>query len=99
MSEIDKPFPKISTPVRRYLEGELRAEELIRVVDEFVANDFLHGLDARFVALVERLHESLALYVRDEPTRKQEPGIYIGDVELRQRSTEFLDAVRLLEDR
>lgn len=85
----DKLIPEISTPVRGYLNGTLRAEELIRIVDDLVAADFLRGRDDRLVALVERLHESLALFVRDEPTRSQEPGVYIGEGELRERAVEF----------
>ena len=89
MSRMGKLIPEISVPVRQYLEGGIRAEELVRIVDDLVANDSLHGPDAQIAALVEQLHEALALYVRDEPTRKQEPGIYIGDDQLRQQAIEF----------
>jgi len=84
-----RSIPEVSMAVRQYLEGKLPAEQLVRTVDDLVANDFLCGLDAQIVALVEGFHEALALYVRDEPTRAQEPGIYIGDEQLRQKAIEF----------
>jgi len=93
MSGGEMTIPEISGPVRQYLEGAIRAEQLVHVIDDLVANDFLYGLDAEVVALVERLHEALALYVRDEATRKQEPGIYIGDEQLRQGAIEFEKAL------
>lgn len=94
MKRDDKLISQILGPVRQYLDGELRAEELVRIVDDLVANDFLHGLELRLVALIERLHVALSLYVCDEQTRKQEPGVYLGDVELRQKAIEFYEAIR-----
>lgn len=93
----DKRIAQISDPVRQYLRMGLRAEDLVRIVDDLVANDFLHGLDSGVVALIDSLHEFLALYIRDEPTRKQEPGIYVGDLELRRRAAEFEHAIEQLE--
>ena len=92
-----KLIPEISVPVRRYLEGVLRAGDLVRTVDDLVTNDFLDGQDAQILSTIERLHEALALYVRDEPTRMQEPGIYIGDDQLRERAIEFEQSLKQIE--
>jgi hypothetical protein len=97
MSSSTKLIPEISVPVRHYLAGAIRAEELVRIVDDLVADDFLHGLDAQVVALIAQLHEALALYIRDEPTRNQEPGIYLGDDQLRQEAIAFQKALGQVE--
>lgn len=76
--------------VEQYLANQLLATELVRIVDDLAAQDRLHGLDLRCAELVGSLHEALALYVPDERTRREEPGIYIGEEELRQKAAEFL---------
>jgi hypothetical protein len=98
MSNADKRIFEIASPVRQYLTGGIRAEELVRIVDTLVANNWLHGRDDRVVEAVERLHEALALYVRDQPTRSQEPRVYIGDEELRHRAEEFEKALDQMRD-
>jgi hypothetical protein len=92
-----KLIPEISEPVRQYLAGTLRAELLVNIIDDLVAKDFLHGLDPQVIALIERFHEALALYIRDEPTRKQEPGIYIGDDDLQRQAIDFQKALEQIE--
>ena len=80
----------VRLPVQQYLGNRIPAAELVRIVDDLVAQDRLDGLSTCYAELVARLHEALALYVADEPTRRQEPGIYIGDEELRRKAMEFL---------
>jgi hypothetical protein len=97
MSNRGKLIPEISVPVHQYLDGVLRAEDLVRIVDDLVSNDFLCRFDAKIISVVNRLHEALALYVRDELERKQEPCIYIGDEQLREKAIEFEKSLEQVE--
>lgn len=95
MSNQQPTIQLVQEPVEQYLANQLSATELVRIVDDLVAHDRLHGLTARLAEAVAKLHEVLALYVPDEPTREEEPGIYIGEDELRQQAATFIASVRL----
>src|SRR5687768_8932117 len=93
MSEVDTGIQLVQRPVELFLAHQLRATELVRIVDDLVAQACLDGLNPHQQELVERLHDALALYVPNDPTRQTEPG-YIGEVELRQKAAEFVAGLR-----
>jgi len=94
VSKDDTIIGLVKLPAEQYLACNLPAARLVQIVDQLVADDRLHGLDAGQSLLVGQLHEALALYVPDEPTRRLEPGIYIGEEELRRSVEAFLAGLK-----
>lgn len=94
MSNFQDKILLVQEPVLRYLAGRISALELVRIIDDLVAEDRLDGLAPSHAQAISKLHESLALYVPDEPTRLQEPGIYIGDEELKSQTAAFLATLK-----
>ncbi|MBX9654078.1 hypothetical protein K2Y11_10720 [bacterium] len=93
MTKAEMIIQLVKQPVQKFLEHQLTAIDLVRVVDELVGNDRLVGLDSLSEDLVQELHEALALYVPDDATRREEPGIYIGEDDLRMKAAQFIAAL------
>ena len=79
-------------PIRMFLAHQLAPADLVRIVDDLVAQGRMMGLEARAAELLEELHDSLALYVPGEASRREHAS-YIGEGELRQRAAQFIAAL------
>lgn len=96
MTEAESPVMKVVVPVRHYLEGQLPAPQLVRIVDDLVSDNLLSKLSPELVALVDELQLALALYAPDKVTRGEEPRILMGPFDLLKEVRKFDDKVRLL---
>ena len=91
---VTKKLLQVITPVRRFLHNEMSAAELVTIVDDLVADNLLSQINPDQAKLVDRLQVALSLYAPDEMTRREEPAMLIGDMELRERVSEFNEAMK-----
>ena len=90
------PIMRVITPVRSYLEGQLPAPQLVRLVDDLVSENLLSELEPHVAKLVDELQLALALYAPDKVSRREEPRILIGPFELLTEVRKFDERVRLM---
>jgi hypothetical protein len=98
VTEEDSIIEPVKHLVNQFLMHQLAAVDLVRIIDELVATDRLAGLKTHAKELVEELHEAIALYVPDEATRREEPGIYIGEDELRLKAAKFINVLETSDE-
>ncbi len=84
---------------KAYLDSRLNGTELVRGVDDLVAGDYIHLFDSEVAQLIDRFQSELGLYVRDEQTRREAPGVYYCDDELKPKVETFLREVLELTER
>jgi hypothetical protein len=94
MTEAENPVMAVVVPVRNYLEGQLPAPQLVRIVDDLVSENLLSRLDPKLAALVDELQLALALYAPDQKTRSEEPRILMGPFDLLKEVRKFDDKMR-----
>jgi hypothetical protein len=94
MTEAENPVMAVVVPVRNYLEGQLPAPQLVRIVDDLVSENLLSRLDPKLAALVDELQLALALYAPDKMTRSEEPRILMGPFDLLKEVRKFDDKMR-----
>ena len=94
--EYPDPLMQVVAPVRRYLQGELPAPQLGRIVDDLVSANLLSALDPAAASLVDKLQIALALYTPDKVTRQEEPQALIGPFDLLREVRKFDEQVRAL---
>lgn len=96
MMHSTRKLMKVVHPVRKFIAGDMPANELVKVIDDLVAANLLSDLDPPAAALVDKLQTALALYVPDAMTRKEEPLAFIGPMDLLKEAQDFDNQVRLL---
>ena len=87
----------VKNPVKEFLGHQISAAALVQLIDDLVAEDRLLELDEHTDRLVADLHESLALYVSDETTMREEPGIYLNEDALRLKAEKFITALETFD--
>lgn len=96
MTNRDSPIMRVVAPVRRYLEGQLPAPQLVRMVDDLVSDNLLSELEPQDAKLVDELQLALALYAPDKVSRREEPRILIGPLDLLTEVRKFDESLRLM---
>ncbi len=79
-----------------YLAGRLEGQHLVRCVDDFVANGHLNDCDPVLRSLIDEFQDELSLYVRDEITKREAPGVYYTDDMLKVQVSRFLEKLAAL---
>ena len=74
--------------IDKYLAGTLPAFELVRAIDNLVADDYLAELDPPFRKLVSEFQDELALLVSGKEACKEAPGVYFCEDELPPKARE-----------
>ena len=96
MTNADSPIMRVVAPVRSYLEGQLPAPQLVRMVDDLVSDNLLSELEPQVAKLVDELQLALALYAPDKVSRREEPRILIGPFDLLSEVRKFDERVRMM---
>lgn len=88
----------IAGSVRDCIDGVIHVNDLVCIFDDFVSRNGTKGFSAEISDLIDQFHLSLALFVPDEQTRKEEPGVYLDKNEILQKSVEFLALLESLNN-
>jgi len=81
--------------VEGYLAGSMSGLAFVRAVDDLVGDDVAAEFPPPLRAAVEDLQDELALYVRDDATRR-DSSAYFGNDELVRKVSSFRSIVTML---
>lgn len=73
-----------------FLKESISDTEFIGLVDRLISEDIVENLSGHVAKLVNEFQDEIALYVRDEKTKKEAPGVYFGKEELKIKTEGFL---------
>jgi len=82
---------EVTDLAKSYLDGRLSGRELVRGVDDLVSQGYAQLFDSATNTLIDEFQDQLALYVPDEETKREAPGVYFCEDQLITKVQQFLN--------
>ena len=75
--------------INNLLNKEVTVQEFINEIDSLVSNNILFELEDEISAIIDDYHDNFALYVKDRRARKELPGVYLSECDIREKALEL----------
>ncbi len=83
-------FILLQEQMKSFINNELSGHEIVKSIDDFVSNDYAHGITEELYRKILDLQDCVAFYVSDPDIRKEHKS-YFGDEKLRTLILKFLN--------